>query len=66
MKLVTLHFTVDGIEKTYDCGRHEIPKEVAYHSVFMNVEILGVTDHEGNAVEWQVPAKVANFAEVAA
>lgn len=53
MKPVTIIFTVDGIEKTYDCGRHELPKEVGYHSVFTNVEILRVVDHEGNIVNWE-------------
>ena len=57
-------FTIDGVEKTYRCGTHEVPKEVAFFSVFENTEIIGVRDTETKEFfDWQ--PEVAIVEEVA-
>ena len=54
-KLVTICFKVNGDRKTYNCGRHEIVKEITYLLVFENTEILSVVDHDGNLIDWHEP-----------
>ena len=41
---VEIVIMVDGVERTYRCGRHEVPKEVGFFSVFENTEVVGVRD----------------------
>ena len=54
-KLVTICFKVNGDRKTYNCGRHEIVKEITYLLVFENTEILSVVDHDGSLIDWHEP-----------